>query len=85
VRTVALYLAAGIVWVAIGVFVPDFMLSWPVTIVYLLVAVWLLPLLVGRVAPLAHRRVDRSAQTDARAKPARPDGRPRKRRLGRLR
>jgi uncharacterized membrane protein len=66
VRTLALYLAAGVVWVAIGVFVPDFMLSWPVTIAYLLVVVW-------------------SAQTDARAKPARPDGRPRKRRLGRLR
>lgn len=48
-RTVALYLAAAAVWVAIGVFVPDFMLSWPVTVVYLLVAVWLLPLLVRRV------------------------------------
>lgn len=48
-RTLALYLAAGIVWIAIGVAVPDFMLSWPVTIGYVLVVVWLLPLVVRRL------------------------------------
>jgi hypothetical protein len=49
VRTAALYVAAGVVWITIGVFVPDFMLSWPVTIVYLLVVAWLLPTLVRRL------------------------------------
>ena len=48
-RTLALYLAAGGVWVAIGVFVPAFMFSWPVTVAYLLVVVWLLPELVRRL------------------------------------
>jgi hypothetical protein len=48
VRTLALYVGAGIVWVAIGVAVPDFMLSWPVTIAYLLVVAWLGPALVRR-------------------------------------
>ena len=48
-RTLLLYVVAGVVWIAIGVAVPDFMLSWPVTIAYLLVVAWLLPALVRRV------------------------------------
>ena len=48
-RTLALYLAAGAVWVTIGVFVPEFMLSWPVTVVYLLLVAWLAPELVRRL------------------------------------
>ena len=48
-RTLLLYAGAGVVWIAIGVAVPDFMLSWPVTIAYLLVVAWLLPTLVRRL------------------------------------
>ena len=48
-RTLALYLAAGVVYVAIGVLVPEFMFSSVVGIAYLLVAVWLVPALVARL------------------------------------
>ncbi len=47
-RTLALYLAAGAVWVAVGVFEPDFMLAWPVTVAYLVVVAWLIPALLRR-------------------------------------
>ena len=47
-RTLALYLVAGAVWVAIGAYEPDFMLSWPVTVLYLVVVAWLLPALLRR-------------------------------------
>ena len=48
-RTLALYLAAGAVYVAIGVAVPEFMFSSVVGIAYVLVAVWLVPSLVARL------------------------------------
>lgn len=49
VRTLALYVAAGIVWVAIGVGVPEFMLAWPVTVAYLVLVAWLAPAAVRRL------------------------------------
>jgi hypothetical protein len=48
-RTLALYLAAGALYVVIGVAVPEFMFSSVVGIAYLLVAVWLVPALVARL------------------------------------
>lgn len=44
----AWYVAAGIVYVAIGVAFPDFLLSWVVAAAYLLAVMWLLPALVRR-------------------------------------
>jgi hypothetical protein len=48
-RELALYLAAGVVYVAIGVNVPEFLFSLAVAIGYLLTCVVLLPWLVRRV------------------------------------
>jgi hypothetical protein len=45
-REIALYLAAGVVYVAIGVAVPEFLFSWFVAAGYLLVCVVALPALV---------------------------------------
>jgi hypothetical protein len=45
-RELALYLAAGVVYVAIGVAVPEFLFSWFVAAGYLLVCVVALPALV---------------------------------------
>ena len=42
----ALYLAAGVVYVAVGVTFPEFLFSWVVGAGYLLLSVVLLPLLV---------------------------------------
>jgi len=42
-RELGTYLAAGAVYIAIGLMVPDFLLSWVVAAAYLLVAVWLVP------------------------------------------
>jgi putative Ca2+/H+ antiporter (TMEM165/GDT1 family) len=49
VRELALYVAAGALYVAIGVFVPEVLLAWPVGAAFLLVAVWLLPAAVRRL------------------------------------
>ena len=43
-----LYLAAGVLYILIGVLEPDFLLSWYVGIGYLLLVVWLVPALVRR-------------------------------------
>ena len=43
------YLAAAAVYVVIGVFLPEFLLSWPVGAGYLLMTVWLLPAAVRRL------------------------------------
>ncbi|MDQ3889680.1 MAG: hypothetical protein M3312_03900 [Actinomycetota bacterium] len=43
------YVAAAAVYVALGVFVPQLLLSWPVAVAFLLVAVWVVPELVKRV------------------------------------
>jgi len=47
-RELALYVAAGAVYVVLGVAVPELLFSWIEGAVYLLVAVWILPALVGR-------------------------------------
>lgn len=48
-RELALYVAAGVVYLAIGVAFPNFLLAWPVGAAYLLVAVWLVPVLMRRL------------------------------------
>jgi hypothetical protein len=45
-RELALYLGAGVVYVAIGVAFPEFLFSWLVATGYLLLCVVVLPLLV---------------------------------------
>jgi hypothetical protein len=47
-RELALYLAAGIAYVAIGVALPDFLFAWAVSVGFLLVCVVVLPALVDR-------------------------------------
>jgi membrane protein implicated in regulation of membrane protease activity len=49
VRELALYLVAGVVYVAIGVAVPEFLFSWYVAAAYLLLCVVALPALVRRL------------------------------------
>ena len=46
-REFAVYLAAGVVYVAIGVAFPEFLFSWPVATGYLLACVVVLPALVA--------------------------------------
>jgi hypothetical protein len=48
VREVALYFAAGAVYVAIGVAFPEFLFAWFVAVGFLLVSVVVLPALVSR-------------------------------------
>ena len=48
-RELALYVAAGVVYVAIGVAFPEFLFSWVVAAAYLLVCVVVLPALVRRI------------------------------------
>jgi hypothetical protein len=48
-REVALYLAAGVAYVAIGVTVPEFLFSWVAGAGFLLLCVVVLPLLVRRL------------------------------------
>ena len=48
-RELALYVAAGVVYVAIGVAFPEFLFSWVVAAGYLLVCVVALPALVRRI------------------------------------
>jgi hypothetical protein len=43
VRTLALYVAAGVVYVAVGVAFPGFLYSSVVAAAYLVVAVWVIP------------------------------------------
>ena len=47
-RELALYLAAGVVFVAIGVAVPEFLFSWIVAAGYLLLLVVALPFVIRR-------------------------------------
>ncbi len=49
VRTFLLYFAAFVVYVVVGVLVPEFMFTSVVAIAYVLIAVWLFPALVRRV------------------------------------
>jgi hypothetical protein len=48
-RTLVVYLAAAAVYIALGVILPELLLSWIVGVAYLLVAVWLVPALARRV------------------------------------
>jgi hypothetical protein len=48
-RTLALYLAAGAVYVAIGVNYPDFLYSSVVAVAYLVVVVWAIPEAIKRL------------------------------------
>jgi hypothetical protein len=48
-RELTAYLAAGAAYVAFGVFVPAFLYSLPVAIVYLLLVMWGLPALWRRI------------------------------------
>jgi putative Ca2+/H+ antiporter (TMEM165/GDT1 family) len=48
VRELALYVAAGVVYVAVGVAVPELLFSWVEGALFLLLAVWVLPALLGR-------------------------------------
>jgi hypothetical protein len=48
VRELALYLAAGAAYVAVGVAVPELLFSWVEGAAFLLVAVWVLPALLER-------------------------------------
>ena len=47
-RELALYLAAGVAYVAIGVVFPDFLFAWAVGVGFLLLCVVVLPVLVDR-------------------------------------
>jgi hypothetical protein len=49
-RTFGGYLACAAVYVTIGVFVTDFLLSFWVGVAYIVVAAWLVPMLVRRLA-----------------------------------
>ena len=49
VRELALYLVAGVAYVAIGVAFPEFLFAWVVAVGFLLVSVVVLPLVVGRL------------------------------------
>ena len=48
-RELALYLAAGAAYVALGVFVPEALFAWVAGAVFLLLAVWIVPALVRRL------------------------------------
>jgi hypothetical protein len=48
-RTLALYLAAAAAYVALGVAVPQLLLSWFVGAAFLIAAVWIAPTLIGRL------------------------------------
>ena len=48
-RELALYLAAGAAYVALGVAVPELLFAWVVSVGFLLVSVVLLPALVRRL------------------------------------
>lgn len=48
-RELALYLSAGVVYVAIGAVVPEFLFTWIVAAGYLLFVVVTLPFVIGRL------------------------------------
>jgi membrane protein implicated in regulation of membrane protease activity len=49
VPALVLYLAAAATYIALGVANPDFILSWPEGAAFLLLAVWIVPLLARRL------------------------------------
>jgi hypothetical protein len=48
-RTLAIYLGAAVIYIVIGVFFVDFMLSVVVAAGYLLIVVWLVPTALERL------------------------------------
>ena len=48
-RTLLVYLSAAAVYILVGVFVVEFMLSFVVAAAYLLIAVWLVPEAIRRL------------------------------------
>ena len=48
-KELALYLATGMAYVALGVAFPELLFSWPVGAALLLLGVWLLPALFRRL------------------------------------
>jgi hypothetical protein len=48
-KELALYLGAAVAYIALGVAVPELLLSWVEGAAFLLVAVWVLPALVRRL------------------------------------
>jgi hypothetical protein len=48
-RELALYLATGAIYVALGVAFPELLFSWPAGAGFLLLGVWILPALVRRL------------------------------------
>jgi hypothetical protein len=48
-RELALYVGAGVVYIAVGIAVPELLFSWAEGAAFLLIAVWLLPALVSRL------------------------------------
>jgi hypothetical protein len=55
VRTLALYVAAGVVYVAIGVAVPDFLYSSVVAVAYVVATCWALPEGIKRLRARSRR------------------------------
>ena len=49
-RELLIYVIAGAVYIAAGVFYPQVVFSWVEGAGYLLVAVWLVPALIARIA-----------------------------------
>jgi hypothetical protein len=49
VRELALYLVAGMAYIALGLLWPDVLLSWVEGAGFLLLAVWILPAVVRRL------------------------------------
>ena len=48
-RTFALHLGVAAAYVSLGVFVPQFLISWPGGAAFFLLGVWALPALVRRL------------------------------------
>jgi hypothetical protein len=48
-RELAIYVAAAAVYIGIGLYNVDFLLSWPVAAAYLFLAVWLVPAAIRRL------------------------------------
>ena len=46
--TLAVYLVAAVGYIGLGLYNTNFLLSWPVAAVYLLVSTWLLPAAIKR-------------------------------------
>jgi len=49
VRELGLYVAAAAAYITLGVFVPQVLISWPVGVAFLLLAVWVMPAFVRRL------------------------------------